>query len=61
MQAIVAATSLNAEILGWQDRVGWIAPGKFADLIAVNGDPLADITLLEKLSFVMKGGTVQGR
>jgi len=56
--AIVAATSLNAEIIGWQDRVGSIEAGKFADLIAVPGDPLQDITLLGRVGFVMKGGTV---
>ena len=56
--AIVAATSLNAEIIGWQDRVGSVEPGKFADLIAVPGDPLQDIALLGRVGFVMKGGTV---
>jgi len=58
MQAIQAATINAAELLGWADRVGSIAPGKFADLIAVEGDPLADITLLERVRFVMKGGQV---
>lgn len=47
-----------AEMLGWQDRVGAIEPGKFADLIAVAGDPIADITELERVRFVMKGGEV---
>ena len=56
--AIVAATSLNAEIIGWQDRVGTVEAGKFADLIAVPGDPLQDIALLGRVGFVMKGGTV---
>ena len=55
---IVAATSLNAEIIGWQDRVGSIEAGKFADLIAVPGDPLQDVALLGRVGFVMKGGTV---
>jgi imidazolonepropionase-like amidohydrolase len=58
LQAITAATSSAAELLGWQDRVGRVAPGLYADLIAVNGDPLADVTELERVSFVMKGGAV---
>ena len=58
MASIVAATSLNAEIIGWQDRVGSVEAGKFADLIAVPGDPLQDIALLGRVGFVMKGGTV---
>jgi imidazolonepropionase-like amidohydrolase len=58
IRAIAAATSLNAEILGWQDRVGSITPGKLADLIGVSGNPLADITAMAKVGFVMKGGTV---
>jgi imidazolonepropionase-like amidohydrolase len=44
--------------MGWQDRVGAIQPGMFADLIAVEGDPLTDINLLQHVIFVMKGGTV---
>jgi imidazolonepropionase-like amidohydrolase len=58
MQAIVSATSLNALIMGWEDRVGSVEVGKFADLIAVAGDPLADITQLQHVGFVMKGGVV---
>ena len=58
MAAIVSATSLNAEIMGWSDRVGTVEPGKFADLIAVAGDPLADIKELTKVGFVMKGGLI---
>jgi imidazolonepropionase-like amidohydrolase len=58
MSAIVSATSLNAEIIGWQDRIGSIENGKYADLIAVLGDPLQDITLLQHVGFVMKGGIV---
>lgn len=57
-QAIRAATVTAAELMGWQDRVGSIEPGKYADLIAVSGDPLADITELERVKFVMKGGAV---
>ncbi len=56
--SIEAATSLNAEIIGWKDRVGSVEAGKFADLIAVPGDPLQDVTLLGRVGFVMKGGTV---
>lgn len=56
--AIVAATSLNAPIMGWEDRVGSIEAGKLADLIAVSGDPLADVTELERVRWVMKGGVV---
>ena len=58
MQSIVAATSLNAEIMGWSDRVGSIEAGKFADLIAVTGNPLTDITELQRVRFVMKGGAI---
>jgi len=58
MQAIRAATSDAAELLGWKDRVGSIEPGKYADLVAVAGDPLADVRALESVGFVMKGGEV---
>ena len=58
MSAIVSATKINAEIIGWQDRVGTVEPSKFADLIAVKGDPLKDIAELEHVGFVMKGGSV---
>jgi len=58
MDAIVAATSLNAEALGMKDEIGSIAPGMQADLIAVDGDPLRDITALKRVRFVMKGGKV---
>jgi len=57
-QAIQSATTVAAEMMGWQDRVGSIEKGKFADIIAVAGDPLKDITELERVSFVMKGGQV---
>jgi imidazolonepropionase-like amidohydrolase len=58
IEAIRAGTINGAELLGWADRVGRIAPGLFADLIAVEGDPLADITALERVRFVMLGGRV---
>ena len=57
-QAIQAATTVAAEMMGWQDRIGSIEKGKFADVIAVYGDPLKDITELERVKFVMKGGQV---
>jgi imidazolonepropionase-like amidohydrolase len=44
--------------MGWDDRVGALAPGRYGDLIAVRGDPLADITLLERVDVVVKGGAV---
>jgi imidazolonepropionase-like amidohydrolase len=58
MDAITAVTALNAEALGLGDRIGALAPGMDADLIAVDGDPLSDITALQRVVFVMKGGTV---
>lgn len=58
MDAIVSATSLNAEIMGWGDRIGAVEPGKFADLIAVAGNPLQDIAELTRVRWVMKGGVV---
>ena len=58
MRSIVSATSLNAEIMGWSDRVGSVEAGKFADLIAVTGNPLQDITELQRVRFVMKGGAI---
>jgi len=58
MQSMQAATVNAADLLGWSDRVGSIEPGHFADIIAVNGDPVADVTVLEHVAFVMKGGHV---
>jgi len=54
----MAATSLNAEAMGLGNQIGAIAPGLEADIIAVDGDPLRDITALRRVSFVMKGGRV---
>ena len=57
-RAIQSATITNAEALGWADRVGSIEKGKYADLVAVSGDPLADITEVQRVKFVMKGGQI---
>jgi len=58
LQAIQTATINDADLLGWSDKVGTLEAGRFADLIAVDGDPLQDITTLQRVKFVMKGGTV---
>jgi imidazolonepropionase-like amidohydrolase len=58
MEAIMTATHNAADLLGWSDRVGAVAPGLYADIIAVPGDPLTNPRLLEQVSFVMKGGVV---
>jgi imidazolonepropionase-like amidohydrolase len=58
MAAIEGATRIAAEAMGWGDRVGTLQPGRYADLIAVARDPLADISELERVQFVMKGGVV---
>jgi imidazolonepropionase-like amidohydrolase len=58
IQAIRSATTTAAEMLGMQNDLGGISPGKYADIVAVKGDPLSDISLLEKIDFVMKGGEV---
>jgi imidazolonepropionase-like amidohydrolase len=55
-QAIRSATATAAELLGVQDSIGTIEPGKQADIVAVPGDPLADVTAMEKVDFVMKAG-----
>jgi imidazolonepropionase-like amidohydrolase len=52
------ATTVNAEIIHWQDKIGTIEKGKFADVIATTGDPLQDITEMQRVKFVMKGGAV---
>jgi imidazolonepropionase-like amidohydrolase len=57
-KVIQAATMTNAEAMGWQSQIGSVEKGKFADLIAVSGDPLADITELQRVKFVMKGGKI---
>jgi imidazolonepropionase-like amidohydrolase len=58
VRAVQAGTIVNAEALGWKGDVGSITKGKFADLVAVSGDPTADITELQRVKFVMKGGKV---
>ena len=58
LQAIQAATMNAADLLGWQGKVGSLEPGTWADIVAVDGDPLKDVTTLERVKFVMKGGDV---
>jgi imidazolonepropionase-like amidohydrolase len=58
LQAIRTGTVVAAELLGWSDKMGTVEPGKWADLVAVSGDPLKDITELQRVKFVMKGGVV---
>ena len=58
LQAIQTGTINASDLLGWSSKVGTLEPGKFADLIAVDGDPLKDVTALEQVKFVMKGGEV---
>jgi imidazolonepropionase-like amidohydrolase len=58
ISALAAATRLNADIIGWSDRIGSLEPGKLADVIAVPGDPLTDITVMERVGFVMKDGRI---
>ena len=60
LAAIQAATVNAADLLGWSDQIGTLEPGKYADLIAVEGDPLKDVTTLEKVKVVLKGGEVVG-
>ena len=58
MQAIQSATLVAADLLNWQQDVGAVSAGRFADMIAVDGDPIADISILEKTPVVMKGGAI---
>ncbi len=59
IEAIRAATLEGAKLMGWQDRVGAIQPGYYADVIAVQGDPTQDVRILEHVRFVMQGGAVK--
>lgn len=58
LQAIKSATTTAADLMQWQDQIGSVEAGKFADLVAVKGNPLDDIALLQNISFVMKGGVI---
>ena len=58
MQAIRSGTSVAADLLGWSDKLGTVEAGKWAELVAVSGDPLKEITELERVKFVMKGGVI---
>jgi imidazolonepropionase-like amidohydrolase len=58
MASLVSATRLNAQIIHLEDRIGTVEAGKLADLVAVPGNPLTDITATERVGFVMKGGVV---
>ena len=58
VQALQAGTVNAADLMGWSDRIGTIAPGKFADMVAVRGNPLEDVTILQHVGFVMKDGAV---
>ena len=58
IEALKAATINGAELMGRSKDIGSIEPGKYADIVAVDGDPLSDITVMEKVAFVMKGGEI---
>ena len=58
MAALKSATSVAAELLGWQDRLGALEPGKIADVVAVKGNPAEDITAMTRVRFVMKDGVI---
>jgi imidazolonepropionase-like amidohydrolase len=58
LAAIQAGTVNGARLLGWQDKIGALKPGFAADVVAVPGNPLDDITVLQKVSFVMKNGVI---
>ena len=60
-RVLQGGTIINAEALGWKNQIGSIEKGRYADLIAVSGDPLADISELQRVKPVMKGGETHGR
>jgi imidazolonepropionase-like amidohydrolase len=61
LAALQAGTLNGAKVLGWDGQIGALKPGYFADIIAVPGDPLRDISVLKHVSFVMKGGVIHRR
>jgi len=61
LAALQAGTLNGARLLGWQDQIGALKPGYFADIVAVPGDPLQDIGVLQNVAFVMKGGVIYKR
>jgi imidazolonepropionase-like amidohydrolase len=58
IEVLRSATSTAAELMGWQDRVGTLEPGKFADIVAVDGNPVEDISAMKRVLFVMKDGVI---
>lgn len=58
LEALKSATRVAAELMNWQDRVGSLEPGKLADIVAVDGNPEKDITVMNRVTFVMKDGVV---
>ena len=58
MDAILTATRNGADLIGASDRIGSVQPGRFADLVAVDGDPLTDVSQFDKVRFVMKSGVI---
>jgi len=61
LAALQAGTLNGARLLGWQDQIGALKPGYLADIVAVPGDPLQDIGVLQNVAFVMKGGAIYKR
>jgi imidazolonepropionase-like amidohydrolase len=57
-RVVQSGTIVNAQMLGWQDQIGSVETGKYADIVAMSDDPLADISALQRIKFVMKGGKI---